>query len=186
MNTNHLQEEGRVNLKWDVRKHILEHRGWYSFQGIVFILAGILAIVLPSATAIGFGFIIGALLIISGAAQAIASFTSKAHWWSLFSALISLIVGSLMLFHPLTGTIAIATLLAVFLVIEGVVELLMSFQYRSVKNWGWLLFSGSVSLFLGLIIFAGWPSASLVFLGVIIGINLLLYGVSLIAITKSA
>ena len=185
INTQHAEQKEKVGFKLNIKNHISEHKKWYSFQAVIFILAGISAMVLPSATALGFGLVIGVVLIVSGAAQAIASFSSKAHWWSLFSALLSLIVGSLMIFNPVAGTVAIATLLAVFLAIEGIAELFLSFQFRSVKNWGWLLFSGVISLFLAFLIFSGWPGASLVFLGVIIGINLLLYGVSLIALTKS-
>ena len=152
-------------------------------QGVVFILAGILAMILPSATAVGFELLIGALLLISGLVQVFASIRSKTHWWALLSSIASIIVGGLMLFNPAAGTLALATILAIFLAIEGVTELLLSLQFRPARNWGWLLLSGLVSSGLAVLLFAGWPGATIVFLGIIIGINFLLYGISLLAMT---
>lgn len=168
-----------------IEASIAEHRGWYVFQGIVFILAGALAIFLPNATALGFNILIGALLIVSGLVQGFASLRSGMHWWSLISALASLIIGGLMLFYPMTGMIALATVLAVFLTIEGVTELMLAFQFKPARNWGWMLFSGIISLLLAVLLFAGWPGVTVMFLGIIIGVNLLLYGISLLALTAS-
>lgn len=165
---------------------LAQHRGWYIFQGIIFVLIGLMAMILPTATAVGFELLLGALLLASGIIQAIASLRSKTHWWALASSLTSLVIGGLMVFYPVAGTLAIATLLAIFLVIEGVIELLLAFQFRSLRNWRWLMFSGAVSLLLGFLLFAGWPATTLAFLGIVIGINLLFYGVALLALTASA
>ncbi|MDB2414815.1 DUF308 domain-containing protein [Rickettsiales bacterium] len=185
MTTFYEQDGQFVNVKKNIAQHVNQYKNWYKFQGIVFIIAGILAIILPSATAIGFSFLIGALLIISGFIQAVACFRTKSHWWSTISALLSLIIGLLMIFNPVAGTVALATILAVFLLLEGIIEIILSFQFRSVKNWDWLLLSGLVSLILAYIVFSGWPGASLILLGIIIGINLLLYGIALFVIARS-
>lgn len=169
-----------------ITQQIAEHRSWYIFQGIAFVVAGILAIILPNMTAIGFGLLIGALLFASGFIQAIAGFSAKSHWWTLISAVLSLVVGGWMIFNPVAGSVALATLLAIFLLLEGITELFLAYQLRPVANWAWLLISGIVSLLLAVIVFAGWPGASLVLLGVIIGINLLFYGIALLAITNAA
>lgn len=162
---------------------ITRYRGWYIVQALIFIMAGILAIVLPAATAVGFEFLIGALFLISGTVQIFASFRSKVHWWSLLSGLLSVVAGGIMLANPAMGTLALATVLAVFLTVEGVFELLLAFQFRPARNWIWLLTSGLVSLVLALLLFAGWPETTIVYLGIIIGVNFLLYGVSLLAMT---
>lgn len=185
MATAHDPDKPLKEISANITQHISDHRGWYIFQGIAFIIAGILAIILPGVTAIGFGLVIGALLLASGIIQAIASFSSKSHWWSLASALLSLVVGALIIFNPVAGTIALATILAIFLFLEGITELFLAFQLKPIKNWGWLLLSGVVSLVLAVIVFAGWPGASVVLLGVLIGINLLFYGSALLAITHA-
>lgn len=175
-------EQFRKRLEAGIR----EHRGWYMFQGAVFVLAGMLAVILPNATAIGFELLIGALLLVSGAVQGVASLRSSMHWWSLLSALLSIVVGLLLLFNPMAGTIALATVLAVFLSIEGIVEIFLSLQYRPMRNWGWLLASGMVSLLLAALLFAGWPEITVLFMGIIIGINLIIYGAALLALVASA
>jgi len=178
-----LEAQRLSDIRNRIESNIAEHRGWYMFQGTVFILAGILAMTLPSVTALGFELLIGALLLISGLIQVFASFRSKTHWWALLSGIASVVVGGLMLFNPAAGTLALATILAIFLAIEGITEILLSLQFRPARNWVWLLLSGLVSLGLGVLLFAGWPGATVVFLGIIIGINFLLYGVSLLAMT---
>ena len=185
MNTTSEKNESLAELETDIAQRIAEHKQWYMIQGIVFIVAGILAIIIPAATAVGFGIVIGALLLVSGIIQGVASFRSGLHWWSLLSALLSIVVGVLMLVNPVVGAVALATILAIFLLLEGITEIFLAFQFRSVRNWGWLAFSGVVSLVLALIVFAGWPGTSIVLLGVIIGVNFVLYGTSLLALTRS-
>lgn len=186
MNTNHDLKNNLTNMGSTITQQISEHRGWYIFQGIAFVIAGGLAILLPSFTAIGFGLVIGALLLVSGGIQAVASIKSKFHWWSWVSALLSLVVGALMIINPVAGTVALATIVAIFLLLEGITELFLAFTLKPIKSWIWLLLSGLVSLVLALIVFAGWPGASLILLGVMIGINLIFYGLALLFITKAA
>lgn len=170
-------------LKERIESAIAHHRPWYMFQAMIFIIGGILAMVLPQATALGVELLIGVLLLVSGLVQGIASLRSKLHWWSLLSSLAAIIIGGLMLGYPLTGTVALATVLAVFLAIEGALETLLALEFRPAKNWGWLLASGIVSMVLAALLFAGWPEITVLFLGVIVGINLLFYGVALLALT---
>lgn len=185
METATLETQRLSDLQRSIESNIAQHRSWYMLQGGVFILAGMLAIVLPSATAIGIELLIGALLLVSGIVQAFASFRSRVHWWSLLSSLASIVVGGLMLANPATGTLALATIVAIFLAIEGVAELFLSFQFRPARNWLWLTFSGLTSLALAALLFVGWPAATIVVLGIIIGVNFLLYGTSIIAVAAS-
>lgn len=90
-----------------------------------------------------------------------------------------------MLLHPMAGTVALATLLAVFFAVEGVAEVFLSLEFRPARNWGWLLASGIVSLVLAVILFAGWPQTTVFFLGIMIGINLLFYGAAVLALATS-
>lgn len=178
-----LETQHMADLRQSIESEITEHRRWYALQGIAFILIGVLAITLPGITAMGFELLIGALLLSSGIVKAFASVRSKTHWWSLLSSLVLIIFGGLLLFKPVAGILALATLLTLFLAIEGTTELLLSFKFRPAKNWGWLMFSGLVSLGLAFLLFAGWPEVTVAVLGIFIGISLLLYGLSLLAIT---
>ena len=60
-------------LRINIENAIARHRYWYVFQGIVFVVAGLLAVILPNVTAIGFSILIAILLIVSGIVQAFAT-----------------------------------------------------------------------------------------------------------------
>lgn len=176
-------EKSGSHIKEKLKTSIEDHRNWYIFQGIIFLLAGVLAIVLPVLSAIGFEIIAGAVLFVSGVVQIIAAYRSQMHWWVWLSGGLSIVVSGLMLLYPIAGTIALASLLAAFLLLEGIFEILLSLEIRPLKNWGWILFSGIVSLLLAILLFLNWPGTTVWFLGVVVGINLLLYGFSILSLT---
>jgi uncharacterized membrane protein HdeD (DUF308 family) len=167
-------------LKRQITENIREHKGWYIFQGILFVICGVLAAVLPGATALGMGILIGALLLVSGAIQLFMTFKSKIHWWSVLSALLSLIAGGIMIFEPFAGLIALVTVVAIFLTIEGVFEIMLALKFRPVSNWWWMLLAGIVTLILAALLWVGFPELGILYLGWMIAINLLLYGISLL------
>jgi uncharacterized membrane protein HdeD (DUF308 family) len=177
---NNLSEFGAI-----IGERVRAHKGWYVVQGIIFIIFGILAAILPAATAIGVDILVGAILLISGIFQLVASLKVKMHWWSTLSSLLSIIIGGLMLWNPFTGIVALVLLVAVFLLIEGVIEVLIALQFRPVKNWGWILFSGITALLLSAILWFGFPFLGMVFIGYMVAINLIFYGVSLLMLARS-
>jgi len=170
-----------------VEQELRDHKGKYIFQGIVFVMAGILAAAFPAATALNVELIIGAILLLVGVFQLILTLKSKMHWWSLLSAGLSIVIGIVMLWKPLPMLLAFVTLLAVFMTIEGVLELLLAFQFRPVRNWSWMLFSGVITLLLAVILWIGFPVFDVLYLGWVVAINLVFYGVSLLMLVwKSA
>ena len=156
-----------------------EHKGKYVLQGMVFIAVGALAAALPTATAISVELVIGLALLFSGMFQLVMTLRSKTHWWSLLSSLLSIAVGGVMMWHPLTGLFAVVTLLAVFMTLEGIFEVLLALQFQPTRNWGWMLFSGIVTLLLAALLWLGFPNLDVLYLGWIIAINFILYGLSL-------
>lgn len=168
-----------------VGETIAVHKAWYNFQGLALIVLGLLAMALPTLTALSFEVLTGSLLMISGLVKGYTSFKSHIHWWSFLSAALFLTAGGLLLWQPVPGVIALATVLAVFLLAEGVIEICLALEFESVKNWGWLLLSGLISLLLSTMLFIGWPGLTISFLGIMIGVNLLCYGASLLTLSAS-
>jgi len=83
--------------------------------------------------------------------------------------------------------VAVITLIfAIFLVAEGVSMAVTAFNMRGTPGWGWMLFSGLVSIVLGMMVFNRWPSGSAAILGLFFGISLLFNGASLLALGFSA
>jgi len=168
-------DELTANLVQELRTHKTK----YIVQGTLFIVLGVLAAALPVATALSAELLIGIVLLLSGVFQFVLTLRSKMHWWSLLSAVLSILVGFLMIWKPLAGLLAVVTLLALFMTLEGLLELLLAFEFRPVRNWSWMLFSGIITLIMAVVLWVGFPAFDVLYLGWIIAINLILYGLSL-------
>jgi uncharacterized membrane protein HdeD (DUF308 family) len=69
---------------------------------------------------------------------------------------------------------------------EGAIQAINAFEMRPAQNWGWMLASGIASIILGILIWSNWPFDSLQILGLLVGINLITTGVSLLIIFRAA
>lgn len=173
-------------LRSDIESNINHHRGWYIFQGIAFLGFGILAIILPVLTALSAALFVGALLFITGIVQLVASFQSRMHWWSALSAILSIVVGGWMLWMPMSGVLALVIATAIFFAAEGIFEIMMALEFRPAYNWGWMMASGIAALVLFVLLWVGFPDLSVFYLGVLIAINFIFYGISLLMLMASA
>jgi uncharacterized membrane protein HdeD (DUF308 family) len=169
------------------------HAHWRLFlaEGIVLLILGILAIVVPQIATIAAAVFIGWLLLVSGVVGLIATFRMRSapgFVWSLVSAIIGIVAGILLLRSPVSGALSLTLILTVFLAIEGVVSILFAFEHKRELSgrWGAMLFSGVVDLFLAGIIFAGLPGTAAWAIGLLIGINLVFGGAALIAMAVHA
>lgn len=155
-----------------------KYRGALIVEGIIFIILGILAIAMPKLSTLSVELLIGWLFIIGGIVQFVRTFQfHKAGEiiWSLISVIVYLAAGVILLAYPLTGVLTLTLLLALFFLIEGIAKLVLSFEMRSFGNWGWLLFSGIISIILAALIWSGWPGTAAWVIGLLVGINLLFF-----------
>jgi uncharacterized membrane protein HdeD (DUF308 family) len=106
--------------------------------------------------------------------------------FELLSALLYLAVGALLLVNPVEGALALTIVLAAFLVVEGIFKTVMAWRVRGHPRWGWLLASGILSLILGALIWAEWPSSALWVIGLLVGVHLLFTGWALIMLALAA
>lgn len=167
-----------------VQNNIQRQRKWFVFQGALFVIVGVLAIILPVATALTVEIILGALLLAGGLAKAATSISKHAFGWSWASAVFAIITGALMLWRPWTGLLALSALVAVFLVFEGVSEIFVAFRFKPLFEWGWLFASGIISLLLGIGAFILFPLVGMIYIGVAVGVSLLFYGVALLRVVR--
>ncbi len=168
------------SLGANIKSELHTHKSKYIFQGIVFVVAGMLAAAFPAATALNVEMIVGAILLMTGVFQLVLTLRSKMHGWSLLSSCLSIAIGVIMLWQPLPILMAFVTILAIFMTLEGVLELLLAFQFRPVRNWSWMFFSGIVTLIMAVILWIGFPVFDVLYLGWVVAINLVLYGLSLL------
>jgi uncharacterized membrane protein HdeD (DUF308 family) len=178
-------------LRSTVANSLHEHWRLFLTEGIVLLILGMLAIVVPQIATIAAAVFIGWLLLISGIVGLIATFRMRSapgFWWSLISAIVGIAAGILLLRSPVSGALSLTLILTVFLAIEGVVSILFALEHKRELSgrWGAMLFSGLVDLFLAGIIFAGLPGTAAWAIGLLIGINLVFGGSALIAMALHA
>lgn len=152
-------------------------------MGIVYVLAGFVAIGHPMISTYAVELVIGVILLVGGVISVVGSFFSgdwKRFLLILISGVLYLIVSYLLLKNPLEGVITLTILLAAFLLVEGIFKIIHAFQMKPTPNWGWLLISGIASLILGVLIYAEFPSSSTYILGLLVGIYFLINGFSMI------
>ena len=163
--------------------------GWLLALGILMIILGVVAMAAPVVATIAVQVMLGWLLVISGIAEGIHAFMVK-EWrgflLELLSAVLYLGVGLLLLVDPLKGALALTLVLAVFLLVEGIFKIITALRVRDHRGWGWLLASGIVSVVLGVLIWAQWPASGLWVIGLLVGIQLLFTGWSLVMLALAA
>jgi uncharacterized membrane protein HdeD (DUF308 family) len=130
-------------------------------------------------------------VLISGVVGLIMTFMTRGapgFAWSLISALLGIAVGLMLLVWPLSGALSLTLLLTAFFIVEGVASIMYAFEHKRELSgrWGFMLMSGIVDLILGAIILAGFPATALWALGVLVGINMLFGGASLIGLGLAA
>jgi len=179
-------QSGLSHLGERIEQHLREHRGKYIFQGVAFIIAGILSATLSGNTALHTELLIGIVLLVTGIFQLVLTLKSKMHWWSLLSSGLSIIAGTIILWKPFPVLISVVTLLAVFMALEGLVEMFLAFRFRPARRWGWMTFSSIMALTMSAVLWIGYPAFDVLYLGWIVAINFVLYGLSLLMLVWRA
>ncbi len=148
---------------------------------ILLIVLGVLAIGLPAIASIGVARVLSWLILIEGIIQLVYAFKSKGVGRTIWKVLVSILyigVGGYLLVHPLIGLAGLTLLLAVFFVVEGITDIGTFIWSRKSVGSEWLLLHGIVTLLLGVMIWKHWPISSLWALGTLVGISMLLTGIT--------
>jgi len=179
----------------DLRRAVVNaiHEHWVLFlvEGIILLVLGAAAIIVPVIATLAFTLLIGWLFLISGVVGLITTFWMRnvpGFWWSLISGVVGIAAGIVLLLWPISGTVSLTLLLIAFFLVEGIVTLMYAFEHRARLSgrWGWMLASGIVDLILAGIIFAGLPESATWVLGLLVGINLLFGGAAMVAMALAA
>jgi uncharacterized membrane protein HdeD (DUF308 family) len=181
--------EDIVNIRMVDLRAVRANRGWFIGLGVLFLVLGIFAILLPFLASLVSAVVFGWLLMLGGIFQGVHALQNR-QWggwgWALAGAAVLLVGGVLVAAYPLRGTIALTFVLAMYFLAIGATKIVRAFQHRAMPSWGWLLFDGIVSVVLGLLIALGWPSTAIWAIGLLVGIDLFLGGTSLLLIGMSA
>ena len=158
--------------------YIREHRVWFTVLGAVMIALGIfVALSSVTATIVSIFFLSG-ILLLEGVLRVVAAFSAKEWVGSLLLVLAGafyVVTGILTFRHPVTAALALTLLFAALFLCVGLFRVIAAVWYRF-PHWGWVALSGAVSFLLGLMLWNDWPASGLWFIGLCIGIDLIVEG----------
>jgi uncharacterized membrane protein HdeD (DUF308 family) len=174
-----------------VRNAIHAHWSLFLFEGIMLVILGVAAIIVPEIATLAFTLVIGWIFLISGGVGLVTTFWMRhapGFWWALLSAVIAIAAGVVLIRWPINGMVSLTLVLIAFFVVEGIATIMYAIDHRNQLSgrWGWMLASGIVDLILAGIIFAGLPGTAAWALGLLVGINMLFGGVAMIGMALAA
>lgn len=167
----------------------MKNRSLLIILGIITVIAGFFAILNPVAGSIAVTLLTGWLFLLIGILQIVATF-QETDWshrlWSLLLAVLAILAGIGLLADPLSGVISLTYLLAILFIVSGVFKIVASLAMEA-GNWKWMvLLSGLLSLGLGILIFANFASAALTTLGLLLGLQLISDGASMLGLAMAS
>jgi len=169
------------------------HDHWRAFlvEGIILVILGLAAIALPPIAGLAVTVVLGWLFLFGGVVGLIATFYQKnapGFWWALISAAVAVLAGGILLANPAAGVATLTYVLIAFFLVDGVIIIVMAFEHRRELSgrWEWMMLGGVMDLILGAIIISGLPGTLAWALGLLVGIDLVFGGMSLIAMALHA
>ena len=169
-------------LREAMRETIKRYSLWYLIQGVLLVVAGLLALIYPFIASVAVVFLLAWVLIISGVLQGIGLIgaSNVPHYWlQLISAVLAILIGVLLLRDPNSGLLIMTVLLIVYFMVEGIAKVIFALTIRPFPNWGWVLASGCVGILLALILWANMPLTADWVLGLMLGLLLIAEGAAL-------
>ena len=153
--------------------------GWIVALGVVYVVAGFIALGSIVMATVASVFIVGIMMIIAGVAELINAFQIKS-WgkfliWALLGVLY-IVAGFVAFENPLFAAVLLTLILGASLVASGVVRLFLAFNMKRETPWIWVALSAVITLLLGVLILARWPVNSVYILGLFLGIDLIMAG----------
>ena len=193
-----LQSSANSEASAVVTRSMHDHWGLFLAEGIALIVLGLAAIVVPLIAGIFAIPFLGWLFLIAGIVGLIATFRGRrapGFGWSLLSALVALVAGTVLLWNPLqslvtlpTGLVILTYVLIAYFIADGILMIVLAIAHRRELSgkWEWILVNGVIDLILAGIIISGLPGTLVWALGLLVGIDLVFGGASLIAIALEA
>ena len=178
-------------LRHEVVASLHTHWVFYLIEGIILICLGAAAVIVPAIATLAVTIFLGWLFLISGLVGLFNTMRTRGvpgFWWSLLSAILAIAVGAIMIGRPISGAFSLTVLLIAFFLIEGVASIMFALDHRRylAGAWGWMLASGIVDLLIVGVVFAQLPGSGLWLLGTLLGINLIIGGIALVAMALQA
>ena len=150
--------------------------------GILMIFCGVVALGSPFIMGAMMTKVIGIMLIMGGVAEMVISIPNgwKAGLPLFLAGILTLIAGAVVLGRPILASAIFSIMMTIYFMSEGILRSIYALQSRPTQGWGFLLFSGILSILLGIMLMRSWPLSGLMAIGVFTGVRLLFAGISLL------
>jgi uncharacterized membrane protein HdeD (DUF308 family) len=160
---------------------VKKRSAWSVFMGVVSAVLGAFLIVYSMTTATITTILLGWILILVGIAQFVFALHSQTVGKFFLKVLLGVlygVTGAALAFFPIEGVEALTGLLATLLLVGAGLATVTAFRFRPREGWGWFLFDAAVSLAMGTLILVRWPSSSSWAIGTLVGVAVLVGGIS--------
>ena len=178
-------------LQSRVQAAMREHWKAFLFEGILLAVLGLAAMIVPPLASLAVTIFVGWMFMISGIAGLVLTFWARAlpgFWWSLISAALAVLAGGILLAQPVKGVYALTLVIGIYFVAEGVTTIMYALEHRRElsERWLWLLIAGIFDVLISFMIISGLPGSAEWAIGLLVGINLVFGGASLIGMALAA
>jgi uncharacterized membrane protein HdeD (DUF308 family) len=178
-------EIGGASLDPEVRAGLA--RSWKALMtvGVLAIVIGCIAILVPAVAAVGTAIFIGWILVIAGAFLVAAAFSAHSVGSlivRLIWAALTVVVGVWLIVEPHNGTLTLTLVLGIYFLFMGLTRIAVAFLARGQQNAGLVGLSGVCGLLIGILVLAKFPSSADWAIGLLVGIDLIFAGWTLTSV----
>ena len=180
-----------TKLQSEVRATVREHWKAFLIEGILLVVLGLAAMIVPPLASLAVTIFLGWMFLISGVAGLALTFWARqmpGFWWSLISAALAVLAGIVLLARPVQGVLTLTIVVGAYFLAEGVTTIMYALEHRRElsERWSWMLFAGILDILIAAMIIAGLPGSAEWAIGLLVGINLLFGGAALIGVALAA
>src|SRR5246500_319197 len=178
-------------LQSRIGARVKAHWKAFLFEGILLAILGIAAMIVPPLASLAVTIFLGWMFLISGIAGLFITYWARnapGFWWSLISAALAVLAGGILLARPMQGVLTLTIVVGAYFLAEGVTSIMYALEHRKELSgrWSWLLIAGLLDILVSFIIIAGLPGSAEWALGLLVGINLVFGGATLIGMALAA
>ena len=180
-----------TKLQSEMSAAVREHWKAFLFEGILLVVLGLAAMIVPPLAGLAVTIFLGWMFLISGVAGLAMTFWARqmpGFWWSLISAALAIGAGIILLAKPVQGVLTLTIVIGAYFLAEGVATIMYALEHRRElsERWSWMVFAGVLDILISAMIIMGLPGSAEWAIGLLVGINLLFGGASLIGMALAA
>ena len=172
-----------------ISSEITKNRKRLMFFGIISVIFGLIGVFMSSTMTIISVFTFGVFVTIAGILFMIETFLEpqwKGKFPHMLLSIVYVIGGIIMMIYPQESAIWFTFFIAGFLIAIGMIRIIAGFKYKeTIDKWIWVVFSGTLNILLGVLIYMQWPESGKWVIGLFISIDLMIQGVIFIVLSRT-